>query len=432
MSRQKSSELFARALRRIPGGVNSPVRAFRAVGGEPPFIARGHGARMTDADGHDYVDWIGSWGPLILGHAHAEVAAALRDAVGRGWTFGAPTELEVQLAERLCGALPSLEMVRLTCSGTEATMAALRVARAFTKRAGVVKIDGSYHGHADFLLVKAGSGAATFGVPDSAGVPETFARETYTVPWNDLGAVDRVLAEHPGGIAAVIVEPVCGNMGVVPPAPGYLAGLRERTAKDGALLVFDEVMTGFRVHRGSAQGLYGVRPDLTCLGKVVGGGLPLAAYGGRADVMKLVAPSGPAYQAGTLAGNPLAVTAGLATLDVLLREGTFEALEALGARIQAALEKAAAAEGVPLVVNRVGSMWTAFFQAGPVTDWTTASRSDTKRFGAFHAAMLDGGAYLPPSQYEAWFGSLAHSDADVAQTESAITAAMKAATRASS
>jgi glutamate-1-semialdehyde 2,1-aminomutase len=295
-----------------------------------------------------------------------------------------------------------------------------------------VKIDGGYHGHADFLLVKAGSGAATFGVPDSAGVPESFARETYTVPWNDLGAVDRVLAEHPGGIAAVIVEPVCGNMGVVPPAAGYLAGLRERTAKDGALLVFDEVMTGFRVHRGSAQGLYGVKPDLTCLGKVVGGGLPLAAYGGRADVMKLVAPSGPAYQAGTLAGNPLAVTAGLATLDVLLREGSFEALEALGARIQAALVKAAAAEGVPLVVNRVGSMWTAFFQAGPVTDWTTASRSDTKRFGAFHAAMLEGGAYLPPSQYEAWFGSLAHSDADVAQTERAIAAAMKAAKRASS
>lgn len=425
--RHKSKELLARALRRIPGGVNSPVRAFRAVGGEPPFIARGHGARMTDVDGNDYVDYVGSWGPLILGHAHAEVAAALRDAVGRGVSFGAPTELEVQLAERLCEVLPSLEMVRLTCSGTEATMAALRVARGFTQRSGVVKIDGGYHGHADFLLVKAGSGGATFGVPDSAGVPESFARETFTVPWNDLGAAERVFAEQPGRIAAMIVEPVCGNMGVVPPAPGYLAGLRALTEKHGALLVFDEVMTGFRVHPRCAQGLYGVRPDLTCLGKVVGGGLPLAAYGGRADVMKLVAPSGPVYQAGTLAGNPLAVTAGLATLDVLLREGTFEALEALGARVQAALERAAADAGVALTVNRVGSMWTAFFQDGPVTDWASASRSDTKRFGAFHAAMLERGVYLPPSQYEAWFGSLAHGETEVDQTTRAIAESMRAA-----
>jgi glutamate-1-semialdehyde 2,1-aminomutase len=425
--RRKSKELLERALRRIPGGVNSPVRAFRAVGGEPPFIARGHGARMTDVDGNDYVDYVGSWGPLILGHAHAEVAAALRDAVGRGVTFGAPTELEVQLAERLSAALPSLEMVRLTCSGTEATMAALRVARGFTKRSGIVKIDGGYHGHADFLLVKAGSGGATFGVPDSAGVPESFARETFTVPWNDLGAVERVFAEQPGRIAAIIVEPVCGNMGVVPPGSGYLAGLRTLTEKHGALLVFDEVMTGFRVHPRSAQGLYGIRPDLTCLGKVIGGGLPLAAYGGRADVMKLVAPSGPVYQAGTLAGNPLAVTAGLATLEVLLREGSFEALEALGARIQTALERAAADAGVALTVNRVGSMWTAFFQAGPVTDWASASRSDTKRFGVFHAAMLERGVYLPPSQYEAWFGSLAHREADVEQTTRAIAESMREA-----
>ncbi len=425
MARRKSKELLERAVRRIPGGVNSPVRAFRAVGGEPPFIARGHGARMTDVDGNDYVDYVGSWGPLILGHTHPEVTAALRDAVGRGSSFGAPTELEVQLAEKLCEVLPSLEMVRLTCSGTEATMAALRVARGFTKRPGIVKIEGGYHGHADFLLVKAGSGGATFGVPDSAGVPESFAKETFTVPWNDLGAVERLLVEHAGRIAAMIVEPVCGNMGVVPPAAGYLAGLRALTEKHGVLLIFDEVMTGFRVHRGCAQGLYGIRPDLTCLGKVIGGGLPLAAYGGRADIMKLVAPSGPVYQAGTLAGNPLAVTAGLATLDVLLREGSFEALEALGARIQTALERAAADAGVPLTVNRVGSMWTAFFQKGPVTDWTTASRSDTKRFGVFHGAMLDRGVYLPPSQYEAWFGSLAHGEADVEQTVRAIGEAMR-------
>jgi len=425
MARPKSKELLERALRRIPGGVNSPVRAFRAVGGEPPFIARGHGARMTDVDGNDYVDFVGSWGPLILGHTHPEVTAALRDAVGRGSSFGAPTELEVQLAEKLCEVLPSLEMVRLTCSGTEATMAALRVARGFTKRPGIVKIEGGYHGHADFLLVKAGSGGATFGVPDSAGVPESFAKETFTVPWNDLGAVERLFAEHAGRIAAMIVEPVCGNMGVVAPAQGYLAGLRALTEKHGVLLVFDEVMTGFRVHRGCAQGLYGIRPDLTCLGKVIGGGLPLAAYGGRADIMKLVAPSGPVYQAGTLAGNPLAVTAGLATLDVLLREGSFEALEALGARIQTALERAAADAGVPVTVNRVGSMWTAFFQAGPVTDWTTASRSDTKRFGAFHGAMLARGVYLPPSQYEAWFGSLAHGEAEVEQTVRAIGEAMR-------
>ena len=425
MVRRKSKELLERAVRLIPGGVNSPVRAFRAVGGEPPFIARGHGARMTDVDGNEYVDFIGSWGPLILGHAHAEVAAALRDAVGRGTSFGAPTDLEVQMAERLTAALESLEMVRLTCSGTEATMSALRVARAFTKRDGIVKIEGGYHGHADYLLVKAGSGAATFGVPDSAGVPEAFARSTFTVPFNDLGAMERVFADHRDQIAAVIVEPVCGNMGVVPPAEGYLAGLRALTEQHGALLVFDEVMTGFRVHRGCAQGLYGIRPDLTCLGKVIGGGLPLAAYGGRRDVMKLVAPSGPAYQAGTLAGNPLAVTAGLATLEVLLREGSFEALEALGAKIQATLERAAAEAGVELTVNRVGSMWTAFFNQGPVTDWASASRSDTKRFGRFHAAMLDRGVYLPPSQYEAWFGSLAHGEADVAATTAAITEAMR-------
>jgi glutamate-1-semialdehyde 2,1-aminomutase len=421
----RSRELFARAAGIIPGGVNSPVRAFRAVGGDPLFLARGAGARVWDVDGREYLDFVGSWGPLILGHAHPDVIAAITAAAARGTSFGAPTELEVRFAEALRAAVPSLEMVRCVSSGTEATMSAIRVARGYTARDKIVKVDGGYHGHADFLLVEAGSGAATLGIPGSAGVPAGTARDTLVAPWNDLDAMRALFAANRGQIAAVIVEPVCGNMGVVPPASGYLAGLRELTASEGALLVFDEVITGFRVAFGGAQARYGIAPDLTCLGKIVGGGLPAACFGGRADVMSRLAPLGPVYQAGTLSGNPLALAAGLTAIELLSRPGTYDRLEGLGARLEKGLRAAAAAAEIPCTVNRVGSMLTGFFHPGPVTDYASAKKSDTAGYGRFFRAMLARGVYLAPSQFEAAFVSLAHTDEDIDQACAAAAEALR-------
>ena len=414
-----SESLFERAQRSIPGGVNSPVRAFRGVGGTPRFLRAGQGAHVTDVDGRTYVDFLGSWGPLILGHAPAEVVEAVAEAARSGTSFGAPTGAEVELAERITAAVPSMEMVRLVSSGTEAAMSAIRLARGFTGRDVIVKFDGCYHGHADSLLVKAGSGGATFGVPDSLGVPAALAALTVALPFNDLEAVAQLMAARGAEVAAVLVEPVAGNMGVVPPAPGFLAGLRELCTRHGALLVFDEVITGFRVARGGAQALYGIRPDLTCLGKVIGGGLPVGAYGGAAAVMSKVAPLGGVYQAGTLSGNPLAVAAGLATLRALERADAYARLEAHGARLAAGLARAAEKAGVPLQVNRVGSMLTAFFTGQRVTDYASAKTSDTARYARFFHAMLERGVYLAPSQFEAAFVSLAHSDADLEQAGTA-------------
>jgi glutamate-1-semialdehyde 2,1-aminomutase len=421
----RSQDLFERARAVIPGGVNSPVRAFRAVGGEPRFIQRAAGARIWDVDDNEYIDYVGSWGPMVLGHARPEVLAAIFDAATRGTSYGAPTELEVRFAEAVRAAVPSMEMVRCVSSGTEATMSACRLARGATGRDKLVKIDGGYHGHADFLLVEAGSGAATLGLPGSAGVPAGCARDTLTVPFNDLAAVEATLAANPGQIAAVIVEPVAGNMGCVAPADGYLAGLRELCRADGALLIFDEVMTGFRVDYGGAQQRYHVTPDLTCLGKIIGGGLPAAAFGGRADVMHKLAPLGPVYQAGTLSGNPLALAAGLATLAELRRSGVYERLEHAGRALGDGLAAAARAAGVPAVVNRVGSMLTAFFAAGPVVDYASAKRSDTAAYGRFFRGMLARGVYFAPSQFEAAFVSLAHTDEDIARTVEAAAAVLR-------
>ena len=412
----RSSELFARAQRLIPGGVNSPVRAFRAVGGDPLFIESATGARLRDADGREYIDYVCSWGPLILGHAHPAVVEAVAAAARRGTSFGAPCEPEVELAERVVRKVPSIEKVRFVSSGTEATMSALRLARGFTGRRKILKFEGCYHGHADALLVAAGSGVATLGIPGSAGVPEGTVADTLVAPYNDLGAVEQVVAAHGRDLAAIIVEPVVGNMGVVAPREGYLRGLREITARAGALLVFDEVITGFRLGPGGAQDLYRVMPDLTCLGKIIGGGLPVGAYGGRADIMAKVAPEGPVYQAGTLSGNPLAMAAGAATLDALEAPGVYERLEAVASRLADGLARAAQQARVPLTVNRVGSLLTAFFGEGPVTDWASAKRSDTARFGRFFHAMLDRGVYLPPAQFEALFVSLAHTEEDVDRT----------------
>jgi glutamate-1-semialdehyde 2,1-aminomutase len=409
-----SDDLFERAQRLMPGGVNSPVRAFRGVGGAPFFVARGDGARVFDVDGRSYVDFLGSWGPLILGHAAPAVVEALTEAVRRGTSYGAPTPGEVEMADLIGRAVPSMEMMRLVSSGTEAGMSAIRLARGATGRDFIIKFDGCYHGHADSLLVKAGSGGATFGVPDSLGVPPALAALTLTVPFNDLDAVRRQLEAHPEQVAAVIVEPVAGNMGVVPPAPGFLAGLRDLTARHGSLLIFDEVITGFRVAWGGAQARYGVRPDLTCLGKIIGGGLPVGAYGGSRRIMEQVSPLGGVYQAGTLSGNPLAVAAGLATLRALQTPGTYERLEALGARVERDVVEAARAAGVPVTVNRVGSMLTVFFTDGPVTDYSSAKRADTARYARYFHAMREGGVFLAPSQFEAAFVSLAHRDEDLA------------------
>jgi glutamate-1-semialdehyde 2,1-aminomutase len=409
----------------MPGGVNSPVRAFRGVGGTPRFIREAKGATMTDEDGRTYIDYVGSWGPMILGHADPEVIDALRDALARGTSYGAPTRLECEMAEEIIDAVPSVEMVRMVNSGTEATMSALRLARGATGRNKIVKFEGCYHGHGDSLLVKAGSGVATLGLPDSPGVTAAVAQNTLTVAFNDTTALAQVFTEHGAGIAAVIIEPVVGNMGCVPPREGYLQQVRDITSKFGALLIFDEVMTGFRLARGGAQELYNVAPDLTTLGKIIGGGLPVGAYGGRRELMKLVAPAGPVYQAGTLSGNPLAMTAGLTVLRRLRDKSVYARLESAGARLTNGISAAARDAGLETTTNRVGSMFTTFFARSPVTDWTTADRADRDAYGKFFHAMLDEGVYLAPSQFEAAFIGLAHTDELLDRTVEAARSAFK-------
>lgn len=417
-----SARLFARALELMPGGVNSPVRAFRGVGGTPLFIRSAQGPTVVDVEGRSYIDYVGSWGPMILGHADAEVVEALAAVAANGTSFGAPNELEIQLAEEIVDAVPSIEMVRMVNSGTEATMSAIRLARGVTGRDKLVKFEGCYHGHADSLLVKAGSGVATLGLPDSPGVPASLAQHTLTVPFNDTQALAEVFDQH-ADIAAVIIEPVVGNMGCVPPQPGFLQFVRELTTKYGALFICDEVMTGFRLARGGAQEIYDVKPDLTCLGKIIGGGLPVGAYGGSRELMTNIAPAGSIYQAGTLSGNPLAMTAGLVTLRRLRDTSIYQTLELRSARLCEGLSQAAAAAGLETTTNRVGSMWTSFFTSGPVVNWETANRSDRERYGRFFHAMLNEGVYLAPSQFEAGFVSITHTEGVIDQT---IAAARKA------
>jgi glutamate-1-semialdehyde 2,1-aminomutase len=428
MNIKTSQNLFAKAQTLLPGGVNSPARAFRAVGGQPLFIDRGEGAYLIDVDGNRYIDYVLSFGPLIRGHAHPEVIAALAQTAAKGTSFGAPSPLEIELAELVMSFMPNIEMIRFVNSGTEATMSALRLARAFTGRNKIIKFQGHYHGHADMLLVQAGSGVATLGLPDSPGVPQATVQDTLTAPFNDTAAVAQLFQQFPGQIAAIIVEPVAGNMGVTPPLPGFLENLREITAHDGALLVFDEVMTGFRVHLGGAQALYNVRPDITALGKVIGGGLPVGAYGGRRDIMQLVAPVGPMYQAGTLSGNPLAMAGGIATLKALLVEGVWQAVADTAVTLATTIRLVAQSAGVPILVNQVGTMFTTFFTDEPVTDWYSAARSDTARFGRFHQALRKNGVYLPPSQFEACFLSTEHREAEIERTVQAFAHAFQSIT----
>ena len=428
MNTEKSLALFREASAVIPGGVNSPVRAFRAVGGNPLFIARGEGAYLFDVDGNRYLDCVGSWGPLLLGHAHPRVVAAVAAQLPKGMTFGAPTALEVQLAEAICAAVPSIEKVRLVSSGTEATMSAIRVARGYTGRDKIVKFEGNYHGHADFLLAKAGSGVATLGLPECAGVPAPVTADTITLPYNDPAAVREVFRTHGAQIACVIVEPVVGNMGCIPPAPGFLETLREQTATHGSVLIFDEVMTGFRLAYGGAQERFGIRADMTTLGKILGGGLPLGAYGGVAAIMECVAPIGPVYQAGTLSGNPVAVTAGLETLAVLKEQQSalYGRLETIGSAVAEGLRTEARNAGVPVVVNQMGSMLTVFFTEAPaVTDFVSAKTSDTVRFGHWFREMLEQGVYWPPSQFEAAFLSAVMTEENVAELLTAARAAFQ-------
>ena len=428
LNTQRSEALFAQACRSIPGGVNSPVRAFRAVGRSPLFIDRAQGARIRDVDGNEFIDFIGSWGPMILGHGHPRVLDAVRRAADSGTSFGASTELEIRMAEMICSLVPSVEMVRMVNSGTEATMSAVRLARAYTRREKIVKFEGCYHGHSDGFLIKAGSGAMTFSVPDSPGVPRGTAADTLTLPFNDLSAVERLLRDHPRSIAALIVEPVVGNMGCVPPSAGFLEGLRNFCTQEGIVLIFDEVITGFRLSRGGAQELFGVLPDLTTLGKVIGGGLPVGAYGGKREIMELVAPSGPMYQAGTLSGNPLAMAAGLETLRILNEEPEFyRQLELKSKRLAEGIVKNLSSLGLRLSFNRVGSLSTLFFTDRPVVDSVTALTADTDRFGAYFRLMLEQGIYLPPSQFEAMFISSAHTEEDLDRTIDANRIALQAA-----
>jgi glutamate-1-semialdehyde 2,1-aminomutase len=415
MKTDLSEKLFAKANTLFPGGVNSPVRAFKGVGGTPRFIARGKGSRMWDVDSNPYIDFVGSWGPLILGHCHPDVMRAVQDAMKEGASFGAPSPREIRMAELVRDRMPWIEKMRFVSSGTEATTAAIRLARGFTRRDDILKFDGCYHGAGDPLLVKAGSGVETLGLPDSPGVPADVAKHTLTLPWNDLAAVEKLFAERGSSIACVITEPVVGNMGVLVPKPGYLQGLADLCKRHGALFIVDEVMTGFRLSPGGACGLYGVRPDLVTFGKVIGGGLPVGAFGGRAEVMDQIAPAGPVYQAGTLNGNPMAMAAGTATLEHLT-PAAYEALEKRGAALAAGLAEAAASAGVPVQVNRVGSMLTVYFSSEPVFDAASARKADAKRFGRFFHAMLERGVYLAPSQFEACFLSTAHSDEDIADT----------------
>lgn len=423
MNITKSISLFQEAQTLLPGGVDSPVRAFRAVGGQPLFIERGEGPYLYDVDGNRYIDYVLSWGPLITGHSHPQVVKAIQDAAMKGTSYGAPSPLEVELAKCVMEFMPNLEMLRFVNSGTEATMSALRLARAYTKRDKIVKFDGCYHGHADLLLVQAGSGVITLGLPDSPGVPANTVKDTLVADFNNLDSVEALFKKYPEQIAAIIVEPVAGNMGVVPPLPGFLQGLREITAREGSLLIFDEVMTGFRVHKGGAQSLYNIKPDLTTLGKVIGGGLPVGAYGGKKEIMQMVAPAGPMYQAGTLSGNPLAMSAGIATLSLIQGQECWRRLERAAARLEAGIASAAQKAGIPIQQTRVGTMFTTFFSETKPVDWNTVKVADKARFGKFFQKMLENGVYLAPSQFEAGFISIVHTDdvidATVAKAEQA-------------
>jgi len=426
MKIDKSVTFFQEAQKLFPGGVNSPVRAFRAVGGQPLFIQRGEGPYLYDVDGNRYIDYVLSWGPLITGHAHPQVVEAVQQAACRGTSYGAPSPLEIELAQSVMDFMPNIEMIRFVNSGTEATMSALRLARAFTKRDKIIKFDGCYHGHADMLLVQAGSGVATLGLPDSPGVPATVAADTLVANFNDFDSVEALFKKYPGQIAGIIVEPVAGNMGVVPPVKGFLEGLRALTSREGSVLIFDEVMTGFRVHRGGAQTLYNIKPDLTTLGKVIGGGLPVGAYGGRTEIMQMVAPLGPMYQAGTLSGNPLAMSAGIATLSLIKGEECWEKLEQTAAKLESGISSAAKHAGLPIQQTRVGTMFTTFFSETKPVDWNTVKVADKVRFGKFFQKMLENGVYLAPSQYEAGFISIMHTNEVIDATTIAAELALKA------
>jgi glutamate-1-semialdehyde 2,1-aminomutase len=425
MSRKKSIGLYHRALEVIPGGVNSPVRAFKAIGVPPSFIERAKGSKIFDVDGNEYIDYVGSWGPMILGHAHPKIVAALKRVISKGTSYGAPTALEVELASKVKKAFPSMELVRMVSSGTEAVMSAIRVARGYTGRTKIIKFEGCYHGHGDSLLVKAGSGATTFGIPDSLGIPEDLAKHTLTAIYNDLGSVKTLVIQHPDQIACIIVEPIVGNMGVVLPERGFLEGLRKICDEKGILLIFDEVITGFRAAYGGAQEIYKIKADMTCLGKIIGGGLPVGAYGGKKAIMDKVSPLGGVYQAGTLSGNPLAMTAGITTLGLLKSKKTYQDLEKKTFYLTENISECADERGLPFSINRSTGMFTLFFTEGPVKDYRTAKLSDTKRFSQFFVEMMEQGIYLPPSQFEAWFISLVHTQKDLDKTIEACDTAFK-------